>query len=615
MFSLFLYPMSRNVIELLAPARDYATGEAAIDCGADAVYIGAPAFGARHAAGNSVKDIERLVAYGRQFGVRVYVTMNTVLFDDELSEAERIARQVIDAGAAALIVQDFAYLRMGLGGVEMHASTQMCNHEAEWVDFLSQCGFSRVILERNMSIDEIRRVAQETDVDLECFVHGAVCVGYSGRCFLSRSMGPRSGNRGECSQPCRLTYDLTDEKGGVLERGRHLLSVQDLNLSDSVAQLMDAGVSSFKIEGRLKDELYVRNIVAHYRAVIDEALQKRPHLRRASQGTSRVNFKPDPLKGFSRMQGRYFIDGARRGVASFDTPKSTGEALGQVLRRGRDWFSLSGGAVLSAGDGICFLHDGEMHGTNVNRAEAERIWPNKMEGIEVGVRIYRNFDSAFSALVLQCGRMRTVDAIARLDMDAGGVGLAVEDENGFRAKRRIDMPLEAAKNPERMKSVAAEQIAKSGDTIFRITSASVGDDVSFVPVSVLNTLRRNTLEALLAERMSHGTDMELKSENLSARYPYPRVSEYENVTNRLSREFYLSHGAEKIEPPLETASDMKGHRVMCSRYCIRRETGRCLRRNRTERGPLYLVRGNMRYRLEFDCERCMMNIYCDETKR
>ena len=608
--------MSRSVIELLAPARDYATGTAAIDCGADAVYIGAPAFGARHAAGNSVRDIERLAAYGRKFGVRVYVTLNTVLLDEELAKAERVARQVIEAGAAALIVQDFAYLRMGLGGVEMHASTQMCNCEAEWVDFLSQCGFTRVILERNMSLEEIKAVARNTTADLECFVHGAVCVGYSGRCFLSRSMGPRSGNRGECSQPCRLTYDLTDDRGRVLERGRHLLSVQDLNLADSVAELMDAGVSSFKIEGRLKDELYVRNTVAYYRARIDEALKSRPHLRRASQGTSRVDFDPDPSKGFSRMQGRYFFDGVRRGVASLDTPKSTGEKVGEVLRCGRDWFEIQGEARLAAGDGICFISDGQLRGTNVNRVEQRRVWPNRMDGIRSGVRIYRNFDSAFSARAMRGGRIRTVDARAWVDMDENGVGLTVEDENGFEAKGRVEMPLAEAVDVERMRSSAVAQIAKSGDTVFRITDVSIVSAVRFVPVSVLNTLRRETLDALLAERMAAPMNPELKSENPEARYPYSRVSEYENVTNRLSREFYLSHGADDVAPPLETAYSMHGHRVMRTRYCIRRETGRCLKDKPSfGGGQLYLVRGNMRYRLEFDCRQCMMNIYSDDTKR
>ena len=607
--------MSRNVIELLAPARDYATGMAAIDCGADAVYIGAPAFGARHAAGNTVRDIERLAEYGRKFAVRVYVTMNTVLFDEQIAEAERMARQVIDAGAAALIVQDFAYMRMGLGGVEMHASTQMCNHDAEWVNFLSDCGFTRVILERNMSFDDIRRVAGETDVDLECFVHGAVCVGYSGRCFLSRSMGPRSGNRGECSQPCRLTYDLVDAGGRILERGRHLLSVQDLNLSDSVAELMDAGVSSFKIEGRLKDELYVRNTVAYYRAAIDRALLVRPHLRRASQGTSRVGFVPDPLKGFSRMLGRYFFDGVRRGVASLDTPKSTGEKIGTVSRCGKDWFEMQEGAPLAAGDGICFISDGQLCGTNVNRVERRRVWPNRMDGIRTGVQIYRNFDSAFFSVVMRGGGLRTVDVSARVDMDENGVRLAVGDENGYSANSKIEMPLAEAQNKERMRSIVCAQIAKSGDTIFRVTDVKVGVEVRFVPVSVLNTLRRETLDELLRKRMSSVPTLELKVENPAAVYPYPRVEEYDNVTNRLSREFYLSHGVREIAPPLETASDMRGHRVMSTRYCIRRETGRCLKDRTACREELYLVRGRMRYRLEFDCRRCMMNIYCDETKR
>ncbi len=607
--------MSRNVIELLAPARDLAAGVAAIECGADAVYIGGPGFGARRAAGNSVEDIERLVRYAAQFGARVYVTMNTVLMDEELREAGHVARQVVDAGAAALIVQDFAYLRMGLSGVELHASTQMCNCEPEWVRFLADCGFSRVILERNMSLSDIQRVAQGTEVDLECFVHGAVCVGYSGRCFMSRSMGPRSGNRGECSQPCRMTYDLVTADGRVLERGRHLLSVQDLNLADRVSRLMDAGVSSFKIEGRLKDELYVRNIVAYYRAAIDEAMAARPHLVRASQGRSRVDFEPNPLKVFSRVQGRYFFDGLRADVASLDTPKSVGECVGRVAEKGRDWFRLQEVSNLAASDGICFFSRGELRGTSVNKVSDCRVWPNRMDGIEPGMDIYRNYDSAFAALVMRPGRRRTIDVHAAVRMDDCGIALAVRDEYGFEAGSRVDGSFEDAANEQRMISVIRAQISKSGDTIFDVRDVSIGGRVRFVPVSVLNALRREALDALLNERVSRGVAVRPGVENPEALYPYTAVSEYENATNRLSREFYLGHGAVSVAPALETQPDMRGRRVMTTRYCIRRQTGCCLKEHPDRSGSLFLVHGNMRYRLEFDCRRCMMNIYCDETKR
>ncbi len=345
-------------IELLAPARDLETGRVAVDCGADAVYIGGPGFGARHAAGNSVEDVAALVRYARPFGVRVYAALNTLLFDSELAEAERTARELIAVGVDALIVQDMAYLRMGLTGTEFHASTQTSNILPEDVAFLGRAGFRRVILERALSLDEIRavRAACTDGTELEAFVHGAICIGYSGKCFMSRSTGPRSGNRGDCSQPCRLAWDLVDAGGKILIKGRHMLSVSDLDLSARIGEMLDAGVTSFKIEGRLKDASYVRNIVSYYRGVIDEAIRGREGLYRASAGISEPDFTPDPSKSFTRgaigtgCTGEYFLDGARRGVISFDTPKAIGEYIGVVRetgceRTGNRYFTFTGDYV------------------------------------------------------------------------------------------------------------------------------------------------------------------------------------------------------------------------------------------------------------------------------
>ena len=319
-------------IELLAPARDLRSARAAIDCGADAVYMGGPRFGARQAAGNSVADIAAVAEYARRFGVRVYVTLNTLLFDDELADAERIARQVVEAGADALIVQDMAYLEMELEGVELHASTQTFNASPEKAAFLADCGFSRVILERNLSLEEIRRIRAATDVELECFVHGAICVCYSGRCYMSRTMSPRSGNRGDCMQACRLPYDLLDAAGNVLMAGKHLLSVRDMDLSGRLGDLLDAGVTSFKIEGRLKDEAYVRNVVAWYRTRLDREIAARPGLVRASEGQSDPGFEPDLARTFSRGRTEYFFDGRRARVSTPDTPKAVGGLPGGAFR-------------------------------------------------------------------------------------------------------------------------------------------------------------------------------------------------------------------------------------------------------------------------------------------
>ncbi|MEF2792998.1 MAG: peptidase U32 family protein, partial [Alistipes dispar] len=313
--------LRRKTVELLAPARDYLSAVAAVDYGADAVYMGGAKFGARQAAGNAAEEIARAVGYAHRYGVRVHATLNTLLWDDELEEAERQARELIAAGVDALIVQDMALRRMDLP-VELHASTQVSNRTPEGARFLGEAGFARVILERNLSLDEIRAICRATRAEVECFVHGAICVGYSGRCFLSRSMSARSGNRGACSQPCRLTYDLTDGRGHTYIAGKHLLSVRDMNLSAHLGELLDAGVTSFKIEGRLKDVNYIRNVVAFYRRATDEALAARPRLGRASVGESVPDFTPDTAKSFTRGESEYFFAGRCAGVASFDTPKS-----------------------------------------------------------------------------------------------------------------------------------------------------------------------------------------------------------------------------------------------------------------------------------------------------
>lgn len=390
-------------LELLAPARDYASAVAAVDAGADAIYIGGARFGARHAAANSVDDIRRAAEYAHLYGVRVHATLNTLLYDDELAAAERQARELVAAGVDALIVQDMALRRMSLP-VELHASTQTAIRTPAEAAFLGNAGFARVILERALSLDEIRAICRATTAEVECFVHGAICVGYSGQCYLSRSMSARSGNRGECSQPCRLSYDLEDAAGRRILRGKYLLSVRDLNLADRLGALIDAGVTSFKIEGRLKDEGYIRNVVAYYRRRLDEAIASRGDCRRASVGETRLDFTPDPAKSFTRGESEYFLMGRSAGVASFDTPKSVGEFVGRVAACDVRGFTLDRDAALAAGDGICIGADG----TNVNSVEGRRIAPNRMPAsIRPGAAVYRNLDSRFR-LQLEHSRMRRV---------------------------------------------------------------------------------------------------------------------------------------------------------------------------------------------------------------
>ena len=378
-------------IELLAPAKDYQSAIDAIDCGADAVYIGAGRFGARYAATNSIEDIALAVKYAHRFGAKVYVTLNTLLYNDELAAAKAQAEELVAAGVDALIVQDMAYCRMGLK-VPLHASTQTACSTTEQVRFFEDVGFERAILERNLSAAEIVQIRGGSSIELEAFIHGAICVCHSGRCYLSRSTSERSGNRGQCSQPCRLPYDLTDGNGNIYIKGKHLLSVCDLDLSQHIGQMIDAGVNSFKIEGRLKDRVYLRNIVSHYRRLLDEQIAMRGDCCRASVGTSQIAFEPNPAKSFTRGGGTYLFDGKRAGVASFDTPKALGERIGRVTKVARGSFMLDSNVALANGDGICFIANGEAVGTNINTVNGSWITPNRIDGIAVGTELFRNYD-------------------------------------------------------------------------------------------------------------------------------------------------------------------------------------------------------------------------------
>jgi putative protease len=628
---------TQKKIELLAPARDLETGRVAVDAGADAIYIGGPGFGARRAAGNSVEEIAALVRYARPFGVRIYATLNTLLFENELKEARQIACALIDAGVDALIVQDMAWLRMGLDGVELHASTQTSNIVPEEVAFLGRAGFRRVILERALSLPEIEaiRAAAPEDAELEAFVHGAICVGYSGRCFMSAALGGgRSGNRGDCSQPCRLAYNLTDGEGRTMLKNKHLLSVRDLDLSARLGELLDAGVSSFKIEGRLKDAGYVRNVVSHYRALLDAELLTRPHLRRASIGVSAPDFTPDPAKSFTRGGTDYFFDGARAGVASFDTPKAMGELLGTVSEvglegAGKRFFEFANlAAELASGDGICFFADGELRGTNINRIEAGRIYPNDGKGIATDTKIFRNYDHAFVRILDGSRMKRRIGVTAQMTASPTTpttpanpttpttLTLTFTDETGLSATARREGKFEEARDPAKMAATVREQLSKSGDTIFEVRDIKIPSDLPFIPVSTLVQMRREGLSQLSEARENLAPERNPAPEDPAARFPRTHLTCTENVTNSLSERFWRDHGITEIDPALELKGAAPGDTVMRTRYCIRREIGQCLKECLKEcpqegaqmREELFLERGRDRWRLAFDCNKCEMKI-------
>ena len=605
----------KRYIELLSPARNYDAAIAAIDCGADALYIGAESFGARRGATNTTDDIARVVDYAHLFGVKVFVTLNTILYERELKEAEALARRLIDVGVDALIVQDMAYREMNLP-VELHASTQVCNMTPEGAKFLQESGFSRVILERALSLEEIKAIREATEVDLECFIHGAICVGHSGRCYLSRSQSSRSGNRGECSQPCRLTYDLVTERGEKLISGKHLLSVKDFDLSERIGDLIDAGVVSFKIEGRLKDDNYIKNVVSYYRRKIDEALASRPECQRASVGRSEIEFDPDPKKSFTRDGGEYMFAGKRAGVASFLTPKAVGEYVGCVATTSKRDFRLVGKVALNAGDGICVITPEGIVGTNVNRVEGNTIEPNRMEGIKAGMEVYRNYDHRFTQAVERSRTRRAVEAKCSLILSAEGINVTYTDEEGFSVSVERSMALDGSKSVDKMRAVAEEQMAKSGDSIFRVVSVDVKGAEWFATAKMLAEVRREALSMLAAKRMTRTMEHDIRTDSGEARFPVQRLGAEYNVVNSLSRRFYLKHGVEHIIDGLDLWATTLGERVMESSYCIRREIGECLKKGTKLRERLYIEHGRHRYRLDFDCAKCRMSLIdCSNTEK
>ncbi len=595
-------------IELLAPAKNRDAAFAAIDYGADAIYIGGTGFGARYAASNSISDIAAVVEYAHAYGVRVHCTLNTLLFESELAAAEATAREVVAAGVDALIVQDLAFARMGLG-VELHASTQMSNMTVEGVRFLEECGFSRVVLERALSLHQIAQIASATSVELEAFVHGAICVGHSGRCYLSRSLSQRSGNRGECSQPCRLSYDLCDESGRKLLENKHLLSVRDLNLSSHIGSLLDAGVVSFKIEGRLKDIGYTKNIVAHYRAAIDEQLALRPSLCRSSVGVSTPDFAPNPSKSFARGESEYLFLGQQRNLASFDTPKSMGERIGQIVEQRADRFKLERGAApLNAGDGVCFVTSAGLTGTNINVAEGEWFIPNRAEGLGVGAELYRNFDKRFVDRLERSRVRRTIGAVAQLQCSANKIIVTYTDAEGISSSAALEGEFEPPRNTSKMEEVARAQLSKSGDTIFEVERVDFEGEVLFVASSQLATLRRKALEELTTKRRESHQRPTPFVERREARVPLPEILPSHNVVNSVARAFYFDHGAESVADGYDLSAMFDGEKVLESSYCIRREIGECLKQGSTLRGNLYLQQGGVRYSLEFDCAACQMSL-------
>ncbi|HTY35603.1 MAG TPA: U32 family peptidase [Bacteroidota bacterium] len=598
-----------TAIELLAPARNLEGGLAAINYGADAVYIGAPRFGARAAAGNSLEDIAALISYAHKYWAKVYVTLNTVLYDHELEEARKLAHQLYERGADALIIQDMGLLELDLPPIPLFASTQTNNVDVAKIQFLEKVGLQRVILARELSLRQIQEIRKSTSVDLEFFVHGSLCVSFSGICYFSQAAQGRSANRGECAQMCRLPYTLTDARGNILAQNQHVLSLKDLDLSGYLAELIDAGISSFKIEGRLKETSYVKNVTAFYRSKLDALLEGDNALRRASSGKTIFHFEPDPERTFSRGKTDYFIRGRRPGIASLHTPKSVGKLIGTVMSVDTTSFVLDGHADLHNGDGICFFNtNDEFTGININGVEGTRVTPNSMRGIEPGTVLYRNLDLEFTKALKSDSSRRAIAVKFVFGETAAGFQLRATDEDGVEVIQTLEHPKEPARKSENAKSSILTQLSKLGETIFVSEEITIQTDpMFFLPVGVLNKLRRDCISALEAERerMRHRPTFALSAN--TEPFPSRQLDYTANVVNRMAAQFYRRHGVQEIEPGVELQSDAAGKALMTTKHCLKYQFDLC----RGERGSaeeLYLFDGRTNYRLEFDCDQCVMRV-------
>ena len=590
------------------------------------MYIGASRFGARASAGNSVEDIARVVEYAHTFRVKVYVTVNTILKDEELPETEKLVWALYRAGVDALIVQDMALLELDLPPIPLHASTQMDNRTPDKVKFLHGLGFSQVVLARELSLAEIQAVHAACDVPLEVFVHGALCVSYSGQCYVSQHCFGRSANRGECAQFCRLKFDMVDSDGRMIEQGRHLLSLKDMNRGADLERLLDAGVTSLKIEGRLKDVAYVKNVTAWYRSRLDEIFKRRPEYRRASSGHVSLAFTPCLEKSFNRGFTRYFLDGRTPDIFSFHTPKSLGEEVGTVKDvRGR-CIVVSGVKPFANGDGLCFLDEqGNLQGFRVNRVEANKIYPAEMPRVRPHARLYRNFDKAFEDVLSRPSAVRKIRVEWTLGEYAEGFTLEVRDEDEVSVTVAFPYPKEKARSSQ-AENIKA-QLSKLGNTPFEADGVDIRFRSDwFIPSSVLADWRRTLVGRLLSARKMNELrevrplptaftrSRDEKQGKAPVRWVPEEVTYLANVMNRKAEDFYHRQGAVCIAPAFEKR-EPAGAVLMFCRHCLRYSMGWCPRYGGEKspfREPYYLVSSDgRRFRLSFDCKACQMKVCAD----
>ena len=610
--------LADNKLELMAPAKNADFGIEAIRHGADAVYIGGPAFGARHTAGNSIEDITRLCQFAHRYHAQVFVTINTILLDEELEEARRLIWAVYEAGADAIIVQDLGLLELDLPPIALHASTQMDNRVPAKVAFLEHVGFSQVVLARELSLSQIRAVAAETKMRLEFFIHGALCVAYSGQCYISEAYTDRSANRGECSQQCRMPGNLKTRQGDIIASNDHMLSLKDNNQTDNLEALIDAGIRSFKIEGRLKDLSYVKNVTAHYRQQLDAIMARRPEFEPSSHGRCRYSFTPDPDKSFNRGKTDYFVNERKADIGDFRTPKYLGVEVGKVSKIGKDFIQVDSDTEFHNGDGLGFfaanyqkarLSDDKLTGFRVNRAEGNTLYLKNMpKDLYVGATLYRNKDQAFEALLAKESAERTLLLDFSLSNTQTGLALTAADRHGHQATVTADFEKQQAKDIGRNRESLGKHLAKLGNTDFRLGQVYLGDaEAVFVPASIINGLRRDAIAALDEARIQGYQRPTPWVRDDSARFPQRSLTYLGNVANQKAKDFYTRHGVVSIRDAYEVRPVKGDAPLMITKHCIRYSYNMCPKEvPGIKAEPLEMELGGKQFKLVFDCHKCEM---------
>jgi collagenase-like PrtC family protease len=606
----------KKKVEILAPAKNLYQGMAAINAGADAVYIGAPQFGARTNATNSVEDIADLVEYAHLFKAQVFVVLNTILYDNELETCRKLIYELYEIGVDALIIQDMAIMEMELPPIVIHASTQANNRDPKHVKFLADAGMKRVVLARELNLDQIRDISKATDVELEFFVSGALCVSFSGNCYMSVANGERSANRGSCAQNCRLPYNLIDGKGETLIANSHLLSIKDLDLSDQLPNLIEAGITSFKIEGRLKDLVYVKNNVSYLRKKLDAFLENNEQFQKASSGRTFYNFEAEMDRSFNRGYTDYFVNHRKEKIGSWETPKSQGQVIGKLIGVTGNGYLIENSDKLNNGDGLYFVNEmGEADGVMINTVRNNVAIPNAFKPIKEGTMIYRNSDAAFNKLVeREDSAIRKISIKFLFTETKDGFQLTATDEDGHQSTSTLQSAKELSKNGESVSTIK-KNLSKTGNTPFIVDDIEVKLSSDwFLPIGKINEIRRAVTDQLVQVRVKEYKRKEFQITKTNHPYPVPQLDFTHNVSNTMARAFYHRHAVTDIEKAFELQWDPGKSRVMVTKYCVKYELGKCPIHQKATMGekltePLTLQHGENAYKLKFNCKPCEMEIW------